>query len=180
MKHFSLGEDCCCGFGARETRAVAQSPNIRVFLVPQRVFIAIEISSRISKSRFSNIGMGAHGRNYVKEIEGASDAFLCFDILECGLISLDLHKWSLEDCFDVVACCHFSEGLGVLGNSEHDRVGLEKFHLDGEFGLTPLITPKIEDLLRSASALDGHSRLSKYRLALLYIFSQLGEFFSMI
>ena len=70
--------------------------------MPHRVLVAVEESSRIGKARFSYVLMRSHRRHHMQKIELLYGRFLGVQVLEGGLVSLDLDKRSLEGGFNVV------------------------------------------------------------------------------
>lgn len=76
---------------------------------------------------------------------------------------LDFDEGVFEGGLDVVVLCDLGEGVGVLGDAEHDCVGLVELDLDWQPLLDPLLSPEVEDLLGGSSALDGHRWLREDR-----------------
>lgn len=73
MKLFGLREDCSCSFRARQIGAIPNTPNIRILLMPQSLFIAVQVASLISQARLIDIRMWPHGWHGMKEIKLADN-----------------------------------------------------------------------------------------------------------
>ena len=101
----------------------------------------------------------------MQKIELLYGGFLGVQILEGGLVSLDLDKRSLEGGFDVVIGGDSSQCFGVFGNSKHHSVGFEEFYVNWQPFLLPFVGPQVEDLLRSTGAFDRHCRFGEDSLA---------------
>lgn len=107
----NLREGGGCSSGARSTGAVPNAPNIGVLVMPERIFVAVQVASSISKARFSDVAMRTHRRNRMQEVELLGDQFIGIQVLEGRLVAFDLDERMLVGGLNVVGGCHLHQLL---------------------------------------------------------------------
>ena len=68
-ENVGLTEDGCCSLGAGETRIVTSRPDVRVLVMPEGIFIDVDITFGITKTRFSDEGGRFHWWDQMQKVE---------------------------------------------------------------------------------------------------------------